>query len=229
MPETINTFLTLCGVNHVFTPQLWPRSNGEVERQNRTLLKALRIAHLEGRNWKDELHTFLLAYRTTPHTTTGVSPSEAFLQRAVRWKLPSVLSYDISDDEMRCRDQRLKAVGNTARERNVHKDSIRVGDRVLVRQFKGNKFTAAYDPDPYTVIEMAGCVVTIEREGRTLKRHISHIRLLFHDHEAPADEPTLQASSTAPETTMEVNYQRRSSRQKQVPAHLKDYVVETLV
>ena len=73
-----------------------------------------------------------------------------------------MLSYDISDDEMRCRDQRLKAVGNTARERNVHKDSIRVGDRVLVRQFKGNKLTAAYDPDPYTVIEMAGCVVTIE-------------------------------------------------------------------
>lgn len=74
MPETIVTdngpqfvdrgfdqFLRLSGVEHIKTPQSWPRANGEVERQNKTLFKALRIAHVEGRNWKDKLHTFLLS------------------------------------------------------------------------------------------------------------------------------------------------------------------------
>lgn len=43
----------------------WPQSDGEVERLNKTLLKAIRIAELEGKDWKQELQD---QYCNTPHT-----------------------------------------------------------------------------------------------------------------------------------------------------------------
>ena len=44
---------------------LWLQANGEVERQNHMLLKAIRIAHAQGQDLRKELRTFLLAYRST--------------------------------------------------------------------------------------------------------------------------------------------------------------------
>ena len=64
-------FLSDHGIEHLTSPPLWPQANGHVERQNRTLLKTLKVAHVEGKNWREELQKFLLAYRTTPQTSTG--------------------------------------------------------------------------------------------------------------------------------------------------------------
>ena len=72
--EEFETFLRTHGVQHQKTAPLWPQANGEVERQNRSLLKCLQIAHLEGKNWRTELTTWLAAYRSTPQTTTGATP-----------------------------------------------------------------------------------------------------------------------------------------------------------
>lgn len=43
----IEDYLKEMGVEHRHTTPLWLRANGEVERQNRTLLKAIRAAHVE--------------------------------------------------------------------------------------------------------------------------------------------------------------------------------------
>jgi len=67
---------------HRKSPPLWPQGNGEVELQNRTLLKALKIAQVEGKRWKDELKKLLLAYRTTPHSTTGMTPCHVWKKAA---------------------------------------------------------------------------------------------------------------------------------------------------
>ena len=42
-------YLSEMGVKHKLTTPLWPRANGEVEGQNRSLLKAMRAAHAERR------------------------------------------------------------------------------------------------------------------------------------------------------------------------------------
>ena len=47
-----------------------PQALGEVERQNRSLLKAMRIAQATGKAWRKKLNKFLLAYRSNPHTVT---------------------------------------------------------------------------------------------------------------------------------------------------------------
>ena len=59
--EEFETFLAENGIEHRTTPPLWPQANGEVERQNRTLMKSVQIAHIEGKDWRQELQTFLTA------------------------------------------------------------------------------------------------------------------------------------------------------------------------
>ena len=80
-PNEFETFLQYLGIEHKKGVPYWPQSNGEVERCNQTVLKIIRIASLEGTNWKKALENFLLQYRTMPHTTTGLSPAELLMGR----------------------------------------------------------------------------------------------------------------------------------------------------
>ncbi|XP_044163820.1 uncharacterized protein K02A2.6-like [Acropora millepora] len=52
LSENFQTFLQESGIEHRTSPPLWPQANGEVGRQNRTLLKALKVAQVEGKNWR---------------------------------------------------------------------------------------------------------------------------------------------------------------------------------
>ena len=74
--DHLKKYLEKNEIKHRRTTPLWPQANGERERQNRSILKRLRIAQAEGRNWKSEMDKFLMIYRSTPHSATGVSPAE---------------------------------------------------------------------------------------------------------------------------------------------------------
>ena len=86
----MESFLKINGITHTRTTPLWPQANGQVERINRVIKKAIQAAINEGRNWKHELDTFLLSYRNTLHCTTGETPSFLLFSRTVRDKLPTV-------------------------------------------------------------------------------------------------------------------------------------------
>jgi transposase InsO family protein len=103
-------FMKTNGIYHSRTTPYWPQANGLVERQNRTLLKAIRTAHSEGRNWKSSLYTYLLAYRTTPHAVTGKSPAEILFGRKPRTKMPEIglEGKEEEDRDLRSRDQERK-------------------------------------------------------------------------------------------------------------------------
>ena len=88
--EEFEVYLKDNNIEHRTSTLLWPQANGEVERRNRSLLKAMRVAHSEGRDWRKELQKFLLGYRSTPHTTAGVSPAKLVFGRENRSKLPGV-------------------------------------------------------------------------------------------------------------------------------------------
>jgi len=51
------------------------RAKGEVEKQNSTLLYAMKVAEAEGKRRTEELPKFLLAYRSTPQVSTGATPA----------------------------------------------------------------------------------------------------------------------------------------------------------
>jgi transposase InsO family protein len=44
-------FMLENGITHHRTTPLWPQANGEVERQNRSIMKQVRIAQAEGHEW----------------------------------------------------------------------------------------------------------------------------------------------------------------------------------
>lgn len=101
-------YLERCRIEHKKTTPLWPQANGEVERQNRSLLKRMRIAQAKGKQWKEEVRKYLIAYRSTPHTTTGVSPAKLLFGRKIRTKLPE-FHEDRSASEVQDRDREMKA------------------------------------------------------------------------------------------------------------------------
>ena len=86
--EHFTKYLEENGIEHRRTTPLWPQANGEIERHNRSILKRLRIAQAEGRNGKSEMDNFLMMYRSTPHSTTGVSQTELLFRRHIRTNYP---------------------------------------------------------------------------------------------------------------------------------------------
>ena len=45
-------------IHRKITP-LWPRANAQAESFNKPLMKSIRTARLEGKNWRQEMHKFL--------------------------------------------------------------------------------------------------------------------------------------------------------------------------
>ena len=79
------------GIRHYTSIPLWPQSNGEVKRQNRSLMKAIRVAHLGKKYWKREINKFLTAYRSTFQSTIGALPSFLMFGREMKTKLPELI------------------------------------------------------------------------------------------------------------------------------------------
>ena len=91
---------------------LWSQANGEVARQNRSLLKKIKIAQIEKRNWKEELGCFLIMNRTTPHSTTGVSPAELLLSSKLCTRIPGIEKFPEGDQVVRGKDSEAKGRGS---------------------------------------------------------------------------------------------------------------------
>ncbi|XP_068697108.1 uncharacterized protein [Montipora foliosa] len=108
-------YLNEMGIRRGLTTTLWPRANEEVERQNRSLLKAMVAVQVEKKDWRSELNKYLLAYRSTPHTITGKSPTKLLYGRKLSTRLPEVADFDDSDEathpEVRNRDADRKQRG----------------------------------------------------------------------------------------------------------------------
>ena len=70
-----------------------PRANGEAERFMQMLNKTERVANLQGKNRLDRQNSvqdMLVAYRSTPHPATGVTPYEAMSRATIRTKMDHV-------------------------------------------------------------------------------------------------------------------------------------------
>ena len=239
------------GFKHRKITPLWPSSNAECERFMRTLGKALRIAHQEGKNWKQEMHSFLRAYRTTPHSTTGVSPHELLFNSKPRTRIPeyNLERSTVDNNIVRKRDDEAKAKMKTyADNRNKAKESkLEIGDIVLVRQEKKNKMSSFFDPIPFRVVEVKGSMITAARRDKTITRNSSFFKQLKSAVTACSKTATLPITDededdyalVAPPgelqrndldqtailgNTAETEQSRYPSRNRNRPSRLNDYV-----
>ncbi|KAK6179270.1 hypothetical protein SNE40_011672 [Patella caerulea] len=82
-------FMMNNGIRHICTPPYHPASNGAAERSVQTIKQSLLKQVLQSNtntneSLKRKLDNFLLMYRVTPHSVTGVPPAELFLKRQLR-------------------------------------------------------------------------------------------------------------------------------------------------
>ncbi|XP_071944459.1 uncharacterized protein [Antedon mediterranea] len=173
------TYLKENGIRHRRVTPLHPAANGEVERQNRSLMKRIRIAQAEGKDWKKELRVYLFAYRTTPHSVTGVTPAEMMWNRKLRTKLPELDDNTIMDEEISDRDavSKLKNKLYIDEKRGAKESDVCKGDKVLVKVTQRDKMSTPYHTEPYVVIEKKGNSVVVESpQGVRYKRNSTHVR-----------------------------------------------------
>ncbi|UYV60521.1 hypothetical protein LAZ67_1001407, partial [Cordylochernes scorpioides] len=124
-------FLEGNGIKQTLIPAYHPQSNGLAERAVRTIKTALdKNKRKIGDTIQDTLSKVLLAYRSTPHVTTGKTPSKLFIGRALRTRVslihPSLAS--------RVRDQQARQMKY---DRRTHLEEFQIDDLVWCKNFRG--------------------------------------------------------------------------------------------
>ena len=163
-----------------------PWANGMVENFMKNLNKVIETANEEKRNWRQEMHKFLRAYRATPHTMTQKPPATLlFNGRKYKTRLPTpttrtVLLYD---KEVRQADNKSKALMKHRADSKGHvrTSNVQVGDRVVCKQLRRRKSTTPYSNEILVVVERKGSLVTAVGDNRTLTRHVNHFKRLASD------------------------------------------------
>lgn len=210
--EEWGAFLKEYGVEHRRTIPLWPQANGEVERQNRTLLKALRVAQTEGKDWRVEMQKLLTAYRSTPQVTTGATPFYMMFGREMKTKLPEILrEATVIDEEIRDRDWSTKLKGKEYgdRLRHARESTVNVGDKVLIKSTKINKLSTNYDPNIYKVLRREGGEVTVKsKDGVEVKRNVTFVKK-YQELPTVDEEQTIQEVPTETEENSPVTVEDR--------------------
>ena len=212
--DEFRQFLSEMGIQHRRNTPLWPLANGQVERQNRTLLKTLKIAHAEQKNWNIELQRFLLAYRTTPHTTTGESPSKLLFGHDIRSKLPDLALFNENPNQPSAVRDNDSARKQAAKDRsdsrfNAKERDLEPGDKVLVRNDQPtNKLSTPFLPTPCKILDRHGDQLVIEKADHSIiRRNLHHAkRFLEEEKEEKTDEDEAKdqdAADTADEATAE--------------------------
>ena len=119
--EEFQQFLKRNGIKHITSAPYHPATNGfKNTMKSETEVKSLNI----------KLARFLLAYRNTPHSTTGEPPSQLFLGRRLRTRLELLkpdLSIKVNNRQI---DQSVAKDGSVTRH-------FSIGQRVIERNYTG--------------------------------------------------------------------------------------------
>ena len=185
-------FLSNNGIRYVKTSPYHPASNGLAERAvqvfKETMKKLPSSDSIETR-----LSKFLFWYRLTPHSTTGVPPSELLLGRVPR-SLLDLLKPSLSTKVRQKQEVQKFNHDGPSRDRKFH-----VGDAVYVKEFPSGKVWV-----PAVVSSVRGPLsyhVSLS-DGRVVRRHVEHIRIRTCDSsdqntESDIEIPTVEMSESS--------------------------------
>ena len=252
--EQFKSWTRYIGLHHRKITPRWPEANGEVERFMRTLNKAVKTAKIEKGNWKQEIYKFLRHYRATPHSTTSISPCEMLNGRKLKTELPvrvrrKAVRFKDQVELAERKDQRLKEyMKELADERKGARESnLSIGENVLVKQDKVDKFTPPYDSKPYKIKSKKGSMITAERSDKRITRNASHFKRIteqcakasksqdFIEEENEIEiENEPESKKEVPETHTfrskdlpPVTMQSRPERKTKMPSKYDDFIMYT--
>lgn len=217
--DVFQQYLRTNGIKWLSTTPLWPQANGLVERTNRSILKVLKIAHLEKKEMLAEFRKFLVAYRSTPHSVTGFTPFSLMFGREMRTKLPQ-LDYSVDSQSVaKDNDSKYKVRMKEYADRNSRENKVVVGDTVVLRNEQKSKLDPDFKPEKFTVTGLAGSdmiVASKEDEGKVVRRNVTCAKKVLTGNDAVKETEEQQSSES--EQTL-----RRSTRTKQAPVRYQDY------
>ena len=184
-------FMTKLGIKHIRIAPYRPQSNGLAERMVQTVKQKLKACLLSGddRPLELQLSSFLMMYRNTQHSTTGVAPAEAMMGRVMHTKLDLL--------KPRPADKVLNAQAKQMENGSKRFPEYKSGDKVLVRNYAGGpKWKEGH------VIGRTGPVsYQVAVDGLTWSRHAGQLLPLGH-----ASKPAARAA-----------YSRAGSSQTRTP------------
>ena len=164
--EEFKAFTISNGIKHITSAPHHPSSNGLAERAVQIVkngLKKLKEGTLNSR-----LAKILFAYRITPQSTTGTSPSELMLNRRPRCRLDLVKPNMLKRVESKQLSQKI----NHDTTANVR--SFCINDPVIVKNFSntGKKWLQGH------IIKAVGPLSYVIKlnDGRIFRRHVDHLR-----------------------------------------------------
>ena len=112
-----------------------------------------------------KITSFLLSYRTTPHTTTGYTPAELLMNRRLHTRL----------DLLRP-DQRKKVAKQSSFQPRARNRQLSVGDPVFTRDYRKSR-------DPWTkgvmISKLGPMTYCVQVEDFIWKRHIDQLKDLL--------------------------------------------------
>ena len=116
-------------IKHYRIAPYHPATNGAAERFVRTFKHALRVEKNDAGTANQKLAQFLLQYRSTPHSTTGVFPAELYMKRQF-WTHLDLMKPSCANKVVEEQMQRKKYY-----DRNARQTEFEVGTEVLARNF----------------------------------------------------------------------------------------------
>ena len=163
-------FMKKNGIKHIKVAPYHPASNGLAERAVRIFKEG--YEKMEDGSVQTKLSRFLLSYRTTPHSTTGVPPAELLMKRRLHTHLNQFVP-SIADRVRNKQSQQKAAHDYHAKEREILE-----GQAVYAKDFRYKK---AWFPG--TVLKKTGPVsarVQLDN-GTVIWWHQDHVRRREND------------------------------------------------
>ena len=220
--EEFARYMKLLGVKHKPVTPVWPQANGLVESFNKPLNKAITSAIIEKKNWHQALQKFLFAYRTTPHTTTKVAPTELLFNRIVRGTLPELTPNNFVNRHAMAQTNdaenkdKMKSYADTRR--NVRKNELKEGDQVIVKADQRKKLAPKFIPKRYVIKYKRGNQVTAERDGKVIKRNSTFFKKI----NSPIQESESESDYSDNETDGH-DYLQRNPDHNETPVNRRRY------
>ena len=169
--EHFRNFLVYNGVEHILSAPYHPASNGLAERAVQLFKHAMRT-NTNG-SLRERVYKFLTKYRSTPHSTTGLTPAELMIGRKFKTHL------DLLHPALQTKVQKQQRMQASQHDKTSRSRDIGVSDDVLVRNYSktGEKWI------PGVIEAQTGPVsyrVSTPTHG-VLKRHVDQVRETYCD------------------------------------------------
>lgn len=163
--EEFQQFCHQNGIRHIQVAPYHPASNGLAERAVKTFKQG--IQKFTTGTLGDRIACFLLQYRVTPHTSTGVSPAQLLFGRRLRTRLDAI------KPSLECRVEARQNQQKASHDRRARDRRFAEGDPVFVRNFRqGPRWL------PGLIEQISGPVSYRVRlsDGRLLRCHQDQVR-----------------------------------------------------